>query len=206
MALEGTHLRLALDVKEKYQVSDLSKYLSGTIYPDSRYITAIDRNLTHPEDFMDDAFFQEDDFKKGWFVHLLCDKIQYNVTKQKFPNILANEDKFEVWIDHSALKILQDIEDVKKFNIIECLTALDYIENPNGEDPEKLREYNRMFQKMYADPAKVDIEICCNMWKDLGVNSDYIDKIKKKAEEYGDNPEITSLILGVYEEMLIRVK
>lgn len=41
MALEGTHIRFALDVGDKYNIKDLGKYISGTLYPDSRYITGI---------------------------------------------------------------------------------------------------------------------------------------------------------------------
>lgn len=206
MALEGTHLRFALDIKDKYRISDLNKYLSGTIYPDSRYITGIDRNLTHPEDFLDNDFFQEDDFKKGWFVHLLCDKIQYNITTQKFPAIFANEDKFEVWADHSALKILQDIEDIKKFDIVKHLPALDYVKNPNGEEIEKLRGYNKMFQKMYADPSGVDVEVCCDMWKELGVNEEYVDKIREKVKEYRKNLELMEFVRDIYDDMLLEIK
>ena len=38
MALEATHIRFAYDLKEKYKITDLEKYISGLIYPDSRYI------------------------------------------------------------------------------------------------------------------------------------------------------------------------
>lgn len=47
MSLGATHIRFALDLRDRYQVQDIEKYLSGTIYSDSRYVTKIDRNLTH---------------------------------------------------------------------------------------------------------------------------------------------------------------
>ena len=51
MALEATHMRFALDLKNKYQVRNIKKYIVGTIYPDSRYLSGIDRTLTHSENF-----------------------------------------------------------------------------------------------------------------------------------------------------------
>ena len=50
MAFTATHIKFALDFKDKYDIKDLSHYLSGAIYPDSRYVTGIDRNLTHNSD------------------------------------------------------------------------------------------------------------------------------------------------------------
>lgn len=54
MALEASHIRFALDLKDKYSIQDVQKLVSGTVYPDSRYATKIDRQLTHPQDFMDE--------------------------------------------------------------------------------------------------------------------------------------------------------
>ena len=68
MALEATHIRFALDLKDKYQVKDLEKYISGTIYPDSRYVSEIGRELTHPKDYLDWDIFAVDDFKKGFEI------------------------------------------------------------------------------------------------------------------------------------------
>lgn len=160
MALEATHIRFALDLKDKFQVKDLAKYISGTIYPDSRYVSEIDRELTHPKDYMDWDIFKVDDFKKGWLVHLLCDRIQSLITKDKFPEIFIGEflgSGSERWINHTALKILQDLNDVKKYDITKYLPCLDYVNNPNGENIAKVKQYNQIFQQMYQDPGKVTI-------------------------------------------------
>lgn len=81
MSLEATHIRFALDLKDEYKIKDIKKYISGTVYPDSRYITGIDRNLTHYNDILKPEF-AKDDFKKGWQVHQICGMIRI-MKKQK---------------------------------------------------------------------------------------------------------------------------
>ena len=85
MALEATHIRLAFDLKERYGVKDVKRYIAGTIYPDSRYVAHIDRMATYPEDYLDWDLNRMDDFKKGWFVHLFADHVQYRVAKDLLP-------------------------------------------------------------------------------------------------------------------------
>lgn len=204
MALEATHLRFALELKNKYQVKDIKKYVSGVVYPDSRYITGIDRLLTHPIDYLDWHWDTADDFKKGWFVHLLTDKIQYDVTKEKLPQIFDGNtgQGSDVWINHSAVKILLDLADVKKFKIKQYLPYLSYLENPNGEDLKILEKYNQIFVKMYANPEKINVDTSCEMWKDFGVSSDLVEKVRSKVLEYSKNATIMQAISEIYQDML----
>ncbi len=60
MSLEATHIRFALDLKDKYRVQAIEKYISGTTYPDSRYVTKIDRGLTHNDDILTPGFAKDD--------------------------------------------------------------------------------------------------------------------------------------------------
>jgi hypothetical protein len=39
MALEASHIRFALDLKEKFKVNNVQKYVYGTTYPDTRVLT-----------------------------------------------------------------------------------------------------------------------------------------------------------------------
>lgn len=208
MALEASHIRFALDLAEKNQVKDVKKYVSGTIYPDSRYVTEIDRHLTHPADFMNEAFIKNDDFRKGWAMHLLCDNIQYEVSKEKLPEIfeLPEGQGGERWIHHTALKILQDIKDVQKYDIKKYLPFLDYVETPNGEDSGIVLKYNQIFQNMYTDPGKVTIDSCYEMWKLFGIGDELALKVKLQAEAYSKDKKVMDFIDQVYELMLERAK
>ncbi len=207
MALEATHIRFALDLKDKYQIKDIKKYISGVVYPDSRYITGIDRELTHPTDYTDWLWSETDDFRKGWFVHLLTDQIQSRVTREKLPQVFEGSygQGSDVWIKHSAIKILLDLDDVKKFDIKEYLPYLNYVENPNGEDLKKLKKYNQIFVKMYAEPERINVKTSCKMWRDFGVGSDLVEKVRIKVVEYGKDATIMQVIGEIYQDMLTKL-
>ena len=105
MALEVTHIRFALDILERYQVNSLREYLSGTIYPDSRYVTRIDRNLTHNKHILGQHFSQSD-FTSGWQVHCICDEVQRDVHQKLFPDFHTYGGS-KKWIYLTALKLFE---------------------------------------------------------------------------------------------------
>ncbi|MEK7102418.1 MAG: hypothetical protein AAB912_02170, partial [Patescibacteria group bacterium] len=105
MPLEATHIKFALDVQDKYSVQDVGKYLSGTIYPDSRYVTKIDRALTHG-DYLLSPDFAIDDFKRGWATHFVCDKLFNKITDKNFPEYFNEQTRAgsetEWWINKTV--------------------------------------------------------------------------------------------------------
>ena len=205
MALEATHIRFALDLKDIYEVRDVNAFVSGSVYPDSRYITGIDRLATHPEDYLKDREFKRNDFRKGWHAHLLCDTVQGDLMKELLPTVKSGDGE-EVWIERMAIKILQDIDDVKKFDIVKYLPCLAHVENPNGEDTEKMRGYNRIFQEMYADPARVDITSLYEMWGLFGVGDELRVKVKAKAEAFSADASIMLGVGKLYDAMLLEAR
>jgi hypothetical protein len=208
MALEATHIRFALDTQELFEVKDLSKYISGTIYPDSRYPTGIDRMLTHDDSQMAKDFWKSDDFRKGWAVHLLYDKIQFAVhadwfgdfLKEKNPEMTGEED----WIVRTALKILQDIDDLHQFDIKQHLSALNYIETPNGEDEIKVKEYNQLFINIYNKAPDVSVEDLEQMWVDWSIPAEIAAKMRGKAHEIQKNERLMELVAKIYGETIMR--
>lgn len=150
MALEGTHIRFAIDLMDEYDIQDIDAYISGTLYPDSRYITKTERNLTHDEKYLKKEF-ANDDFKKGWRVHLLCDKIQ-----GRHIRIIADtQDKTaqqndHIWINHTVIKVLQEISDLKQFDISKYLPYSRLSSVPNNENREMLKGYYEFVKNFYA--------------------------------------------------------
>lgn len=207
MALEATHIRFALDLKDKYRISEIEKYIAGTIYPDSRYVTGIERSLTHPADYSEWRSESLSDFKKGWMIHLLVDKMQWRVTKERLPEVFEGKagQGSEVWIKHTAIKILQDIDDVNKFDIRPYLSVFEYAENPNGENIDVIRKYNKIFFAMYAEPSKVDIDSCYWMWKEFGIEEALASKIKAQAESYMNDRNVMTQVKEIYQDVLDRI-
>jgi hypothetical protein len=206
MALEGTHIRFAVDMQAKYKVEELNKYLSGSIYPDSRYKTKVDREKTHPK--LNDLILTSD-FNKGWHSHLLYDTIQADLHKEMFPEIFSEHDggyDQDVWIKITALKIVQDMDDIKKFDIANYVNSLDYVEAANGEDPASLREYNQLHQQLYSDPSNVGLKAYSIIWNVFNLTPEIIEKFKKQVLEYQKDTRLLRLIHQIYEESLKRAK
>jgi len=208
MALEATHIRYALDTKDRFGVSDETKYISGSIYPDSRYPTGTDRTLTHDDSQMEKEFWSDDEFRKGWSAHLLYDKIQQSVHGDWFADMLAAKNpgmtKEEDWIVCTALKILQDIDDIKHFNIKAHLASLSYVETPNGEDEVKVKTYNQMFVDIYSKAPNVSIEDLERMWIDWRVPADTAARMREKSYEIQVDDVLMEKVRGIYAETLNR--
>ena len=206
MALEATHIRFAVDLQKKYGIKDPARYISGSIYPDSRYVTKIDRMATHPEDYMSWDLKRIDDFKKGWHAHLMADQIQFDVTRELLPQVFVGSQGQggERWIKHTALKILQDLDDVKKFDITYYLPFLDHPENPNGENIKTIKQYNAMFQKMYAKPEVMSIDGCYEMWRQFGIGDELAVKLKLQAEAYASDKVVMDAVPQIYPLMLAK--
>ncbi len=204
MALEASHIRFAIDIKDTLQVNDLHKYISGVLYPDSRYVTNVNRNLTHQKSLLDTSYTDLDDFKKGMYAHVVYDKILEEYTRESIPDLFKNIGEFtgqdsEFWIRLTALKIMQDMKDVKEFAIRTYLSYLDYVETPHGEDPALLKKFNTFFQEIYSHPQTYTIENCYATWKFLGISADVAAKLTERTEQYQNDPMIKEFIETVYE-------
>ncbi|MDA8611281.1 hypothetical protein N9L18_00220 [Candidatus Pacebacteria bacterium] len=205
MAMEGTHLRFALDLKEKLRVTDEKAYLLGAVYPDSRYMTKIDRKLTHPKNYKE-IFLDKSDFYKGWFTHLLCDEIQGDIIYETFPDIgdsIPGQNS-EEWINRTSIKLLQDLEDIKQFDVKRAAYSLDSTKNPNDEDNKVLERYNRLLQAIYEKPGEVNLDSYNLLWKEFELNDELGKKLMKKAHEDMKDSEFVEKVKGIYGKVLER--
>jgi len=204
MPLGATHIKFALDFREKQQVVDLDKYLSGSVYPDSRYITKIERELTHNKDLLLPNFGTSD-FKKGWAMHFVCDRAFNKITDRIFSELFSIRDKTEYgtdwWINKTVIKVILDVEVLKKFEIQQYLSALDYVENPNNESIDQLKLYNRLMQDLYSKNS-VSIEDVGKMLLKLGIEENLVKKVTQKSREEANKQEFITRINDLFNEML----
>jgi len=207
MPLEATHIKFALDLKSKYQVQNLEKYLSGTIYPDSRYISKIERILTHGE--LDDISTNKNqDFQNGWEAHLLCDKICNQVINETLPELFIGigppGQGTEQWIIKSAIKGIIDMEIYREFNPNPYLAMVDYFISPNGESAEIIKEYNQIIKEMYFGKKEITIRDIGEMWLKFSGEPETIEKINTKTEQLMKNKIIKTKINSLYGEIVKR--
>ncbi|HAV11745.1 MAG TPA: hypothetical protein DCX32_04385 [Candidatus Moranbacteria bacterium] len=200
MALEGTHIKFALAVKDKLGIKDMRQYLSGTIYPDSRYIAKTARNLTHAKEFLEKGF-AADDFKKGWQVHLFCDEIQKDLAA-KLINPLGKEisQYDDLWISLTAVKILQEMRDLEGFQIRKYLKYLKAGDLPNGEDISDMERYYGFVRKFYdreEAPALDDYE---KLWDFFGIPARMGREVTLRCEKFQKDPAMAEKISDIHQE------
>ncbi len=203
MAWEWTHVRFAHDVKNRFDVSDLEAYYSGSIYPDSRYPSGIARDLTHDESFRQEAFYNQSDFHKGWMVHLLYDRVQFSVMGEDFTDILkeAHDDR-ENWQLRTALKILQDIDDQKQFSDDAIRQSVRYVLAPNSEDVHVLETYNTYFRTFY-DATPVNVASYKDYFKTFGISSLDAESICHIAVDFQDRETVMRKVCNMYDRTML---
>ncbi|MFH0857540.1 MAG: hypothetical protein V1848_02205 [Candidatus Magasanikbacteria bacterium] len=205
MPLEATHIKFALDLKSKYKIQNLSEYLSGTIYPDSRYISKIERKLTHTgqENISNNM---GSDFKNGWAIHLLCDKVCNKAIEETLPELFVDVGPAgqgtERWIIKTAIKGIQDMEIYKQFNPNPYLDMVDYFGSPNNEPTEIIKEYNRIIKEMYFGKKEITLKDIGEMWLKFSGEPEVIGKINRKTEQLLKNPDIETRIKNLYSLMI----
>ena len=204
MSLEATHIRFALDLRNEYKIEDLKKYISGAIYPDSRYVAGIDRGLTHNNKFLLPEF-ATDDFRKGWQTHQICDMV-YNVIRRKtfselFLVAYESYDE-EEWIVSTAMKIIQDMDDMQFFDIQRYLEFLEYADNPNGESLAAVKAYNQIMIDLYRGKKVTTVEDNIKMWRALGVEDRLCERVREETEKFLKDPEMLKCLRSVYQEMV----
>lgn len=203
MALEGTHIQFALDVKDQYDIGRLDVYLSGTVYPDSRYISGVDRPKTHPKELLEKTDLT--DFETGWKVHLICDRTMSQVTEGLFPELLNEEGvglwKSPWWVSRTALKSLVDIELMKQFDIHAHLPSLDYVETPFEESEEKMHYYNEMIRELYSR-KEITIDDIKWFWDEFQIGEKLSKDIEEKTREFAADKEIMEKVRMIYPDML----
>ena len=208
MALPGTHIRFAIDEQSKYQVHNLNEYILGTVYPDSRYLSGINREKTHNDNFLKPSFVKND-FYAGWQVHLWVDKIQGDIMKELFPEKLkyfiengrfVNNGEWEFF---SALKVVQDLDDIKKFDLQKHIDIIKdgKAVNPNKENIEAVARSNQVIVDLYNGKKKNTVSNAGKMWLDLGVEKEKVLKIKKFARQILENETWLEKVSGIYPEM-----
>ncbi len=205
MALQATHIKFALDLKEKYKPKNLKKYISGAVYPDSRYVTGLNRDLTHGTHLLNMDL--TDDFKKGWHSHLVCDNLLGIVMDKILPNKFNRQKNVirqgnQYWLNVTAIKILLEIYIFKTFNIQRYLIMLDYIENPYNEDFNLVKKSNYIIQLAYKNKTEINLNHIINYWRGLIPDIKMLAKIQQTTLDLMRNRIIIKDIEKLYSETL----
>lgn len=204
MALPATHLRFALEIAHDFEIDDLHAYLSGTLYPDSRWITGVDRTATHNDHCLQSSGHHRD-FGLGWHVHCLCDQIQSRLLANQAPPLESLSDR-QQWVHLSAAKMIQDQCDLPHVDTHACLKALDHIETPNGENPEDVGRYYGHLRKVYAGKSRLTLADYKLLWRGVGVDGETLSQIVAALNQQSADEAARAQLHAMFQDMLLEYR
>ena len=209
MSFQASHLHFAQKVQSIIKTADLTSYFSGTLYPDSRYITKVDRAKTHtdvriePRKILDLA----DDFSKGWQVHLWYDKLalrlldQIALDRAYQPEDMKNP---EIWVKVTSAKLVEDLYWWQKTDWSKILPYLKTVKNPNKEHLAILDSWYQHFINFY--PQKPNLEAYRYQAEFMGIAPAKIELIQKNAHNLYNNKTKRQQIEQVMNQVFIQFK
>jgi hypothetical protein len=200
MALPATHIRFAEVLADRLKVTDMCAYLSGTLYPDSRWVTGVDRRQTHDRRFLEPGF-PGDDFTLGWHVHCRCDRIQKTIYDDLMGRI---EDPDDRWIRTSAAKVVQDANDAACGRIGDQLPLLACAQAPCGEPPSAVDAYLGMIRQAYAKNDVPQWTDYARLWRDVGLDDHRIGKIRMEVERIQADVTLVDQLHDAFDAMVLR--
>jgi hypothetical protein len=202
MALPATHLRFAAVVADQFAVSDWQAYLSGTLYPDSRWITGIARQQTHAERFLDPAF-AVDDFTRGWHIHCVCDQIQGDIHGDLFGD-LASLTPDARWVRLSAAKVIQDMHDAAQAKLDTYLPLLFACRTPNQEAAGDIDAYFSFVRQAYRRSGAPYWQDYARLWAQVGLDRSIVCQIEKEIQVMRLDAQRGRVLRAAFDQMVAR--
>lgn len=202
MALPATHIRFAAAVAGPLGVSDWPAYLSGTLYPDSRWVTGVDRQRTHASRFLDPGF-AADDFTLGWHIHCVGDSIQGVIHTALFRGLERMTPEAR-WILLSAAKVVQDRCDAAAGNLGTYLPLLTHVQAPNGESLDEIEAYFSFVKQAYRSHHTPEWADYAELWSQVGLEPHRITRIEAEVGRLLADREIELRLCAAFKQMVAR--
>lgn len=168
-------------------------------------MSGVERNLTHPEIISDIPLPTDDDFRKGWEVHLIYDLLQGEVF-ERMTGVRHVAQGDEEWRQRSAFKIVQNEIDVDFLNVTEVVSKLDVIPTPFNEPVDTVRRYFEcVVGFMREGTGEVTIIEDIPVFKASGVSEKHhglLDDVRGRCERFRNDPIMMEKISGIYDETM----
>lgn len=203
MALLATHMKFALDISPEFGLGSLGEYCAGAVYPDSRYVTGVDRRLTHFEDSPSDPFLPDlSDFRRGWAAHNYYDNQSGPRYSRLLPWPVDDLRQFNhVWCFLTGLKVVEDIESYRSFgHDLALLRDLKSDTRPMGEDTEKIERYYRSLGELYV--SQPTFERYAGLLSDWGASGEVCDNVIDSAKQIDSDSNLKTDLLSIYKDVL----
>ena len=200
--MEATHFRFAKDLSRKLRIKDFDSYYAGAIYPDSRYVTKINRKLTHGTDNPTDPFAPGlSDFEKGWATHNLYDVAarQHYLALSPWPEKKI-EQGGQQWQYLTALKIIEDMDSYKHLGS-DAQTIQDLsCTPPRNEDPDLLNDYYQIQKNLYSSEPTLDSYR--KFWKGIEIKRETMENMLAYTEDVLGDEKKLEKVNQIYQQVL----
>lgn len=204
MAMEATHVLFARDLQKDLSIEDPVAFFTGCIYPDSRYVTRVSRDLTHGIGTPQDPFAKGlSDFEKGWATHFLYDRLEGRRMRELLEG--DPDTSREALISMTAMKLLEDQQSYDRLgNEAERIFKTMRIDvSPKGENVDAIRAYIEMNTELYA--RRPELDDYRRFFQKFIPLPEYGEQVIREAQRLSDRAEVKRAILAIYDESLKRV-
>ena len=183
-----------------FSVVHKDAYISGTMYPDSRWITGRKREETHCADCLQPEF-ADTDFTRGWHIHCLCDHIQSQVCRQLFPH-WEQLSAAKRWLEKSVISMIQDQADMPALDLDISLSWMNHPQGPLGEDPLLVQQYYDIIRKVYAGKTRLSLNAYYELWLMVGLAQKKARTVMDHMETRIKSQALVDTVTGVYPQMV----
>lgn len=206
MALEATHVRFALALLSRLNISDLVAYCSGAVYPDTRYTTGLDRQKTHGAGSPHDPFAEGlTDFERGWATHLLYDELEGAAIRALMPSHLGIvEQNGAAWIEMTAMKIVEDMNSVRELQKnVSYMFGLRVDVPPCEEDVNRIQKFFAFTSELYK--TKCTLLDYMEWVRSIGASDEIAVALQKRTAEILADENLCKKIETIFTSSLYPV-
>ncbi len=203
MALEGTHVRFALDLMPMLKIGNIGAYCAGAVYPDTRYVTCVDRNVTHGPECPHDPFADGlSSFQRGWASHLLYDHDAGGAMKTFLsPELGPLGQGNSAWVEFTAMKVVEDLEAIRnRPDVLTHLQTLSMPTSPSGEPLEKLQYHFSVTSKLYQTVP--GLEGYRQWFIDIGAPEELASAFADRARAMLGDVKYSANLTAIYQRVL----
>ena len=136
-------------------------------------------------------------------MHCLCDRLQKEIHTGILGD-LAPLTSDQRWIRLSAAKVVQDINDAARDDVIQCLDLLTDARTPNGEPLAAVAAYLGLVRKAYGRHSPPDWSDYTRLWLGVGLDRQQIAQIKGEAEQMLADAEMTAGLQATFGRLVDR--
>lgn len=198
MAAPITHIALTNKIFAKYFKDKAKKdFFIGTLFPDIRYLAAIDREKTHYQGLALKDLEQDSAFLAGLKFHSILDIACKKFLVEKGAYLLYPEAKHII----SSLKMLED--EIFYDRVTDWAEYIGYLqevldeESELGVDKGVAKRWHEILQKYLA--SKPGVESASNFMHDINMPDEMVAEINHDVPKIRDDKRIINILEDLYK-------